>query len=243
MVFGQIEPGNIIVKGENATLIAKGNIADRPVGSVGMIRYCNDKLSGTKTGKFEGFQNGKWTSFITSNDIMDDADVPFNPNENITLKVLSEVLKDFFGSAMGGIHFSLGGSNSNLQAVPYISGMNFNKGANNFISYYAGASAGATISFVFDAFTAIGIPAAKKKDYKITLFNSVSGFYDTTYYTAWMLYYVRLIPMWDITSPTASTSANYGKYQGTITVYGNDPYHSANVTAYWVASATKFQNF
>jgi hypothetical protein len=113
----------------------------------------------------------------------------------------------------------------------------------NYARAAAGAVAGYTWNFTFDLFDAIGLPNYKRKDYRLSLFTGVNRYSDQLYYSSAMQYALTLRPRWAVGAVDETSQQQYGRYDGTITVFGNDPYHSAHVSLYWYAQTVKFRNF
>jgi len=112
-------------------------------------------------------------------------------------------------------------------------------------TYYETASSGrgATWYFSFNIFDVIGIPYFKRQNYKVSLFSGLNAFSDHNYYSSGTIFNIQIQPAWSFGSTNEQLSTNYGVYNGSISLSGNDSYHSSHVGSYWYARATKFQNF
>lgn len=105
MKYGALSQGDVEIDGKSFFLVASGITSERPAKpEEGMIRY-NTELEAANVGDFSGFGrfesylDGKWTPLVSMVDFVDPADL-FS-TENVTLRVLADMIRDFFVQGMG----------------------------------------------------------------------------------------------------------------------------------------------
>lgn len=110
MKYGTLSQGDVESDGSLFFQLAVGDTASRPSEpSEGMIRY-NTELEASNVGEFSGlgryeaYIDGRWTPIISMIDFVDPADL-FSSG-NVTLKVLADMIRDFFVQGMGMIEIN-----------------------------------------------------------------------------------------------------------------------------------------
>lgn len=105
MKYGQLNQANVGNTAESFFQVAVGDTATRPVDPTdGMIRYNVDHQvknlgSFSGNGRFEVYTDNKWTPLISMIDFAKPSDL--YSTENVTLKVLADMIRDFFVQGMG----------------------------------------------------------------------------------------------------------------------------------------------
>ena len=105
MKYGRLNQANVGNTAESFFQVAVGASAERPDNPVdGMIRYNTDHEvknlgSFSGTGRFEVYSDGKWSPLISMIDFAKPEDL--YSTENVTLKVLADMIRDFFVQGMG----------------------------------------------------------------------------------------------------------------------------------------------
>lgn len=121
MKSGTLKYTNLKVDGTAHSQMASGLTTNRPPNpdpganfvaqpQDGMIRYNPDRpLTDTIFGRLELYYQGDWFPLITIADMNNDQDVSDDPNENVTLSILSDLLVNFFANAIGNIDLDMVG--------------------------------------------------------------------------------------------------------------------------------------
>lgn len=105
MKYGQLNQANVGNTADSFFQVAVGSAAERPQNPVdGMIRYNVDHQvknlgSFSGNGRFEVYSDGKWSPLISMIDFAKPEDL--YSTENVTLKVLADMIRDFFVQGMG----------------------------------------------------------------------------------------------------------------------------------------------
>ena len=103
--------------------------------------------------------------------------------------------------------------------------------------------------FDLDLFTACGVPAGNRADYKIGLFSSMYKIitrYGHYYKGAYNRDYVQAIvlkPKWDASAADPYSDPDYGIFEGDVKLEGVRSYYNASAGAVWFSTLTKFRNF
>ena len=122
MKYGQLNQANVGNTAESFFQVAVGTAAERPVDPVdGMIRYNTDHQvknlgSFSGNGRFEVYSDGKWSPLISMIDFARPEDI--YSTENVTLKVLADMIRDFFVQGMGLIEVNQGGTVGSVSYDP-----------------------------------------------------------------------------------------------------------------------------
>jgi len=110
MKYGVLNQGNVESDGDLFFQLAAGDESERPdIPTNGMLRY-NTELEAANVGDFSGFGryeayiDGQWTPLVSMVDFVNPEDL--YGSGNVTLKVLADMIRDFFVQGMGMIELN-----------------------------------------------------------------------------------------------------------------------------------------
>ena len=112
MKYGALSQSNINSTSDTYFKVASGDTSNRPtVPKDGMVRYNSDHEVtnvGTNSGfgRFEVYYKSQWTPLISLIDFASPGDI--YSTGNVTLKVLADMIRDFFVQGMGLIEVNQG---------------------------------------------------------------------------------------------------------------------------------------